>query len=225
MGGDARFLAADLADLEAVRGLAEAVATSATRLDLLINNAGIGAGGSAAPRRVNAAGCELRFRGQLSRRICADVAAAAAAQAQRAGAHRQRRLARPAGDRLRRRHADARLFRRPRLHAEQARPDPLHVRSRARLKGSGTTVNCLHPATYMATTMVREAGATPLSTVEEGGAAILNLAVSPALEDQSGLYFNGLAKARPNAQADDGKARARLWALSLQLTGLTDEGV
>ena len=33
----------------------------------------------------------------------------------------------------------------------------------ARLKGSGVTVNCLHPATYMATTMVREAGATPLS--------------------------------------------------------------
>ena len=60
------------------------------------------------------------------------------------------------------------------------------------LKGTGVTVNCLHPATYMATTMVREAGVSPWSTVEEGAAAILNLATSPALEGRSGLYFDGL---------------------------------
>jgi hypothetical protein len=44
----------------------------------------------------------------------------------------------------------------------------------------------------MDTTMVRRAGMTPLSSVEEGARAILNLATSPAIEGQTGLYFNGL---------------------------------
>jgi hypothetical protein len=35
-----------------------------------------------------------------------------------------------------------------------------------------------------------------LSTVEEGARAILNLATSPAVEGQTGLYFNGLHEAR-----------------------------
>src|ERR1700739_503941 len=37
------------------------------------------------------------------------------------------------------------------------------------LKGTGVTVNSLHPATYMNTTMVRAGGITPLSTGGEGG--------------------------------------------------------
>jgi NAD(P)-dependent dehydrogenase (short-subunit alcohol dehydrogenase family) len=31
------------------------------------------------------------------------------------------------------------------------------------------TANCLHPATYLATTMARQNGVTPISTVDEGG--------------------------------------------------------
>jgi hypothetical protein len=52
----------------------------------------------------------------------------------------------------------------------------------------------------MDTSMVRRAGVRPLSTVEEGARAILNLATSPAVEGQTGLYFNGLheAKAGPS---------------------------
>ena len=45
------------------------------------------------------------------------------------------------------------------------------------LKGSGVTVNALHPATFMNTAMVRQFG-TPISTVEEGAEAILKLAVA-----------------------------------------------
>ena len=90
-----------------------------------------------------------------------------------------------------------------------------------RLKGTGVTANCLHPATYMATTMVREAGVTPWNTVETGATAILNLATSAALEGQSGLYFNVLEESRANSQAYDAKARAKLRALSVSLTGLS----
>ena len=95
----------------------------------------------------------------------------------------------------------------------------------ASLKGTGVTVTCLHPATYMDTSMVRRAGVRPLSTVEEGARAIPNLATSPAVEGQSGLYFNGLREAKAQAQAYDADARRRLQALSLELTGLSAEGM
>jgi NAD(P)-dependent dehydrogenase (short-subunit alcohol dehydrogenase family) len=89
------------------------------------------------------------------------------------------------------------------------------------LKHTGVTVNALHPATYMDTTMVRRAGITPWSSVEEGAEAILNLATSPALEGRSGLYFNGLREARADGQAYDAKARQRLQDISLELTSLS----
>ena len=72
--------------------------------------------------------------------------------------------------------------------------------------------------------MVRRAGVTPLSAVEEGAEAILDRAASPALEDRTGLYFNGLREARAQAQAYDAEARRRLRAISLELTGLPSEG-
>src|ERR1700731_456735 len=37
----------------------------------------------------------------------------------------------------------------------------------AALEGTGVTVTCLHPATYMDTSMVRRAGVRPLSTVRK----------------------------------------------------------
>jgi hypothetical protein len=80
------------------------------------------------------------------------------------------------------------------------------------------TTNCLHPATYMATTMVRRSGVTPISTVEEGAEAILNLAVADELDGRSGQFYNGLRPSKANPQAYDDAARERL--LSLQLTGL-----
>ena len=87
------------------------------------------------------------------------------------------------------------------------------------LARSGVTVNALHPATEI-TTMVRRAGVTPMSSVEEGAEAILNLAVAPGLEERSGRYFNGLRDARANGQAYDDAARQRLRAISVELTGL-----
>src|ERR1700688_4273755 len=88
------------------------------------------------------------------------------------------------------------------------------------LRGSDVTVNALHPATYMNTTMVREGGITPISTVEQGGAAILHLAIGDDVEGKSGLFFNGMQQAKANPQAYDATARQRLRALSLELTGL-----
>jgi NAD(P)-dependent dehydrogenase (short-subunit alcohol dehydrogenase family) len=60
-GGAAEFLAADLAELANVRELAGEVQERAKRLDILINNAGIGTGGPHGTRQTSADGYELRF--------------------------------------------------------------------------------------------------------------------------------------------------------------------
>ena len=86
--------------------------------------------------------------------------------------------------------------------------------------GTGITVNALHPATYMNTAMVRRAGVTPMSTVEQGAEAILNLATGSDGTRHSGCYFNGLRQARAAAQSYDADARHRLRAVSLALTNL-----
>jgi NAD(P)-dependent dehydrogenase (short-subunit alcohol dehydrogenase family) len=88
------------------------------------------------------------------------------------------------------------------------------------LKGAGIVVNCLHPSTYMNTTMVKQSGTTPISSVETGADAILQLAVSPGLEGRSGLYFNVMTESRANPQAYDARARVELRKLSRALTGL-----
>ena len=107
----AHFIAADLADLDEVRRLAETGrADRRSGSTCSINNAGIGSGGSGATRRTNAAGRELRFAVNYLAGFALTLRAAAVAAGERAGSHRQRRLGRPAGDRFRRRHADARLF-------------------------------------------------------------------------------------------------------------------
>jgi hypothetical protein len=67
------------------------------------------------------------------------------------------------------------------------------------------TANCLHPATYMATTMVRQSGVTPISTVEEGAEAILNLARADELDGRSGQFYNGLRPSKANPQNDGEK--------------------
>ena len=67
--------------------------------------------------------------------------------------------------------------------------------------------------------MVRRAGVTPISSVEQGAEAILTLAASPDLAGRTGRYYNGFREARSDPQAYDAAARQRLKAISLELTG------
>jgi hypothetical protein len=72
----------------------------------------------------------------------------------------------------------------------------------------------------MATTMVRQSGVTPISSVDEGAEAIVNLAISEELDGHSGEFYNGLRLSRANAQAYDVRVRERLRELSMRLAGL-----
>jgi NAD(P)-dependent dehydrogenase (short-subunit alcohol dehydrogenase family) len=85
------------------------------------------------------------------------------------------------------------------------------------LKGKNVTVTALHPATMMDTTMVKQAGMPARSTVDEGATAVMHQITGVV---ESGQYYDGLQAARPNAQAFDASARARLRALSQKLTGM-----
>src|SRR5260370_15309347 len=59
--GSAAFLPADFSSLAEVRRLADTVRQECDRLDILINNAGIGSGGPARKRETSQDGHELRF--------------------------------------------------------------------------------------------------------------------------------------------------------------------
>lgn len=224
-GGRAELLLADLAALSEVRALAEAVRRRTDRLDILINNAGIGTGRPGAPRETSADGHELRFAVNylagflLTHLLLPLLKKSAPARIVNVASAGQQPID-FADVMLERGYSGARAYCQSKLAQIMFTFDLAED-----LRGSGVTVNALHPATYMDTTMVRRAGVTPISTVEEGAEAILYLATSPALEGRSGLYFDGLREARAHPQAYDAEARRRLKALSLQLTGLNGETV
>ena len=219
-GGAAEFLPADLASLAEVRALAAAVEKRTGRLDILVNNAGIGSGGSAGSRTASTDGHELRFAVNylagflLTRRLLPLVLQSAPARIVNVSSAGQQPID-FTDVMLKRGYSGGRAYCQSKLAQIMFTIDLA-----GELAGTGVTVNCLHPATYMDTTMVRQAGVKPWSSVEEGAEAILNLALSPALAATSGRYFNGLQEARANPQAYDAEARRRLKALSFELTGL-----
>lgn len=86
-----------------------------------------------------------------------------------------------------------------------------------RERDSNITVNALHPATYMDTKMVTEAGITPRHSVQKGANAVEYLATSEELENVSGKYFNVKQESKANSQANDETARKKLWNISEEL--------
>ena len=218
--GEVVFYPADLSSLAGTRQLAEAVLADHKRLDVFISNAGIGSRTSGPERRTSADGHELRFAvnylsGFLLAHLLLPLLKASAPS----------RIVNVAS--LGQHPIDfddvmiTKGYNGTRAYSQSKLAQIMFTIDLAdELRGSGVTVNSLHPATYMNTTMVREGGITPISTVEQGGEAILHLAVGDDVAGKSGLFFNGMQQAQTNAQAYDEAARQRLRMLSLELTGL-----
>ena len=216
-GGNATFLAANLASLAEVRRLAETIRKTEQRLDILINNAGIGTAGTA--RLLSEDGHELRFAvNYLAGFLLTDLLLPLLKTSAPARIVNVSSLGQQALDftdvMLTHEYSGIRAYRQSKLAQILFTFDLAQE-----LEGSGITVNALHPATFMNTKMVRDFG-TPRSTVEEGALAILKLATSAEVEGRSGLYFNGQEEARADTQAYDPQARQRLRRLSLELTGI-----
>jgi NAD(P)-dependent dehydrogenase (short-subunit alcohol dehydrogenase family) len=215
------FYQADLSSLDGARALAQAVLAGHKRLDVFISNAGIGSRTQGPERRISADGHELRFAVNylsgflLACRLLPLLKASAPSRIVNVASLGQHPID----------FDDVMItkgYNGNRAYAQSKLAQIMFTIDLANeLGGSGVTVNSLHPATYMNTTMVREGSITPISTVEQGGEAILHLATGEDVADKSGLFFNGLHEAQANPQAHDAAARSRLRKLSLALTGLT----
>ncbi|HUE95075.1 MAG TPA: SDR family NAD(P)-dependent oxidoreductase, partial [Longimicrobiaceae bacterium] len=198
----ARFYRADLGSLQEVRDLTDAVLRDYDRLDVLINNAGIG---SSPPERLESAdGHELRFAVNylshylLTRMLLPRIVESAPARIVNVASGAQTPI--DFDDVMLERE-----FSGSRAYAQSKLAQVLFTVDLAEeLQGTDVVVSALHPATFMDTEMVRRAGVEPRSTVAEGAEAVINLVASPDVP--SGQYYNGLRPARANDQAYDTQA-------------------
>ena len=213
-GGTAGGFVADLGSLEQTAGLAREVAERAPRLDVLINNAGIGAGPPTGGRELSRDGYELRLAvnylapylltrqllgyGRLGRAIVNVASAGQAAIDFRDPmltggydgwrAYRQSKLA---------------LIM---LTFDLAEEFP-HI-----------ACNALHPGTFLDTKMVRESEVSPRGSAITGASAVVKLLKESLASGITGRYYDGGRPARPLQQAEDPAVRRRLRMLSEQLT-------
>jgi NAD(P)-dependent dehydrogenase (short-subunit alcohol dehydrogenase family) len=220
-GVEPSFYQADLASLAETRRLANAVLVDHRRLDVFISNAGIGSQNEGPARQTSKDGHELRFAVNylagflLARLLLPLLKASAPSRIVNVASLGQHPI--DFDDvMIRRGYSGSRAYAQSKLSQIMFTIDLADE-----LKDSGVTVNSLHPATYMNTTMVRAGGITPVSTVEQGGEAILHLVTGDDVANRSGLFFNGMHEAKANPQAYDAAARRRLRTLSLDLAGLT----
>lgn len=206
-GPEPEVLLADLASLREVDQLAEQVRRRTDRLDVLINNAGVGFGAPGAPRQVSADGFELRFAVnylavyRLTRQLRPLLVESAPSRVVNVASIAQQAL--DFDNLMLDRDYDAGT-----AYARSKLAEVMFTVDLAdELRPSGVTATAVHPATYMDTTMVREFGGSPLTTVEEGGDAVLHLVTDDV---PSGAYFNGQKESRAADQAYDPAAREAL---------------
>jgi NAD(P)-dependent dehydrogenase (short-subunit alcohol dehydrogenase family) len=219
-GSDPDFYQADLSSLADVREFASAVLADHQRIDVLVSNAGIGSQNEGPDRQTSRDGHELRFAVNylagflLAHLLLPTLKKSAPSRIVNVASLGQHPI--DFGDvMITKSYSGSRAYAQSKLSQIMFTIDLAEE-----LKGSGVTVNSLHPATYMNTTMVRAGGVTPISTVEQGGDAILHLVSGDDVADKSGLFFNGMNEVRAHPQAYNADARRRLRELSRNLTGL-----
>jgi NAD(P)-dependent dehydrogenase (short-subunit alcohol dehydrogenase family) len=215
-----RTLRADLASLAEVAGLAGAVEEAAARLDVLVNNAGIGFTDPGDGARMESAdGHELRFAVNylagfvLTLRLLPLLRRSAPARIVNVAS-----LGQSPTDfddpQLERGYSGTRAYGQSKLAQIS-----FGFELAQRLGSEPITVTSLHPATFMPTKIVLEEVGHSIDTLEEGVESTVRLATAPELEGVTRSFFDRQAEATPHAQAYDPDARRRLWNLSAELAG------
>jgi NAD(P)-dependent dehydrogenase (short-subunit alcohol dehydrogenase family) len=209
------FYLADLSSLSEVRRLAEQVLAEHERLDVLVNNAGIGRGDGS--REVSEDGYELRLAvmylapfllTQLLEPLLVESAPARIVNVASAG-----QAPIDFDDLiLERDYNGIQAYCQSKLALVMLTLDQAEA-----LRDSGVTANCLHPGTFMPTKMVLEAGVRPVDSLEGGVAATRRLVSAPELADVTGTYFDRTREARALEQAYDREARRRLDDIATKL--------
>src|SRR5690606_12927261 len=189
------------------------------RLDALVNNAGIGSGPRGAPRALSRDGIELRFAVNylahyvLTRGLLDLLLRSAPARIVNVASAGQEALD---FDDLMLEHGYSGW----RAYCQSKLAQILFTFDLAEeLRGTGVTVNCLHPSSLMPTKMVMESFGHAMSTIEQGVEATARLVTDPKLDGVTGRYFDVLREARAHPQAYDPAARRALRAASERLAG------
>lgn len=216
--GSARFFAADFAVLDDVHALGGTILDTYDRIDLLVNNAGIGPGTPGHERVLTADGQELRFQVNYLAGFLLTEALVPRLVATAEAGHPVRVLQITSRNQQPLDFEDLAFnqgYTGSLAYGRSKLAQILMTRDLAeRLAPQGIRVHAVHPAPAMDTGLVLETGATPLSTVADGLRSVLN-----ALDDTanaSGTFFFEVEPRPAHPQADDLEARARLrvWSLA-----------
>lgn len=232
IGADARFVAADFADVEEVRELAATVRETTDQLDLLVNNAG----GLFRDGALTDAGIEYTFHVNhlspylLTATLRDHLADDARVVTTASDAHRGASL-----DLDRVRGEDP--FTGGKAYAHSKLANVLFTRELAQrlaAAGSDVTANSLHPGAIPGSgfsrflpgplpSLVQKLEALPgVTSVADGAAEILFAGVSPRTADVSGRYFAGQELRSPSTAARDDDAARRLWTESANLLDVAE---
>jgi NAD(P)-dependent dehydrogenase (short-subunit alcohol dehydrogenase family) len=221
-----QYYLADFSLLEEVHRLADEITAGHDRLDVLVNNTGIGAGRRGETSRDSSRdGYELRFAVNylapflLTRLLLPILQRSAPSRIVNVASAGQSPISFD-DVMLERGYDGMRAYTQSKLALVTFTFDLAED-----LKDTGVTANSLHPASLMDTKMVFETFRSASSSVREGTDATVRLAISPELEGVTGKYFDGQREARADEQAYDPEARDRLRQLSEELTGLRASGV
>lgn len=208
--GDVQPVTADLSSMAEVHRLARSVRKRTKRLDVLVNNAGVGFGGPGDPRELTVDGNELRMAVNylapvlLTRLLTPLLISSAPSRVVNVGSLGQ--LPFDVDDlAMENNYNGTDAYRRSKLALAAFTFDLAD-----QLRASKVSANCIHPATFMATTMVLDSGITPRATIAEGGDATLRLIVDPALASVSGKFYDGQRATTARPEAYDLKFRNAL---------------
>lgn len=215
--GQISLLVADLASLDAVRQLARDIEASCPRLDVLIHNAGL----MAKQRQVSADGFEIQLAVHhlapflLTELLLDRLRHSAPARVILVSSmlHKFARI--DFGDlQCQKKYGTLRAY-------GQSKLAMLHYTYELaeRLRGSGVTVNALHPGAVATNIGMPEWLAPFIATPEKGARTSIYLASAPELEKVTGKYFVNCKEAKSSRRSHDRAIGKRLLAVTEKLCG------
>jgi NAD(P)-dependent dehydrogenase (short-subunit alcohol dehydrogenase family) len=215
--GSASFYRADFASLDQVRELADAIRRDFDRLDVLVNNAGVGPGAPGHERVITEDGHELRFQVNylagflLTHELLPLLREGTPSRIVNVASRSQQPLD-FADLRLDRGYTGSLAYGRSKLAQILFTLDLSEE-----LAGTGVAAFAVHPAGAMDTGLVRETGGTPQTPVSRGVESVYRVITGEGLE--GGTYFHELEPAPAHDQAYDEDARRRLREASERFVG------
>ena len=226
---EVRAVQADFAELAQVRRLAQELASSLPRLDVLINNAGM----MSAARGQSADGYDLTFAVNhlapflFTNLLLGKLQESAPARIIVVASEAHRRATLDFADLM-----NATVSGLLPAYARSKLANVLFVRAlAARLAGSGVTVNALHPgfvnshlfhgSPALLRALLGSIGRPFMLSAARGARTSVYLASAPQLAGCSGGYYRACRLEPPGAAAQSDADAARLWQQSARLTGLT----